>query len=460
VCSSFASAAAAAAALLATSAAAYRTGLLDSMPAKLLPLMQAIHQQCHSPSGYLEPCHGALDIVHTLTCVTEAAHGLARVLVPAALLLKALQCVAQLLQQLPQCGALLPTAAPSTRIGSGRVSSSSSSGRRISSTLECCFRLQIAITRFLHHFTDMRNVTRPQLDDDSAACIQQMLMNHAVQELLLQPLVSYVALLHQHHELEWQQQQQQQQQQRRQQRSGTKDLLSIPAFHQDMLQLLPGGQAYLDAAATVAAAEWGDNEEERLHKCRARANVCILILGAVFNQFKRVSHQRHNSSAPAISAAAVRLTLQLQLLTAGELQRQRQQQQCGMQNETVYMLLCCNYALITQLQAAVQAAGGSCLPPEVLQQAGLQLLQALAAPLQQLQALMAPVQQPPPDQAALQELLDVQGNLELQLYVFIAAAAGMFEEQQVAAGGVAWFVHVSHCIALQLSRASLLQACI
>jgi hypothetical protein len=35
------------------------------------------------------------------------------------------------------------------------------------------------------------------------------------------------------------------------------DLLPIPAFHQlqDMLQLLPGGQAYLDAAAAWAASE-------------------------------------------------------------------------------------------------------------------------------------------------------------------------------------------------------------
>jgi hypothetical protein len=31
------------------------------------------------------------------------------------------------------------------------------------------------------------------------------------------------------------------------------DLMSIPAFHEDMLQLLPGGQAYLDAAAEEAA---------------------------------------------------------------------------------------------------------------------------------------------------------------------------------------------------------------
>jgi hypothetical protein len=34
---------------------------------------------------------------------------------------------------------------------------------------------------------------------------------------------------------------------------------------------------------------------------------------------------------------------------------------------------------------ALAQASGSCLPPDVLQQAGLQLLQALAAPLQQLQ---------------------------------------------------------------------------
>jgi hypothetical protein len=437
------------------------------MPAKLPLLMPAIQQQCCNPTGYLAIFHGVLDIVHTLMCVTEVAHCLARALVPAALLVKALQCVAQLLQQLPQCGTLLPTAAPGTRTVSGSSSSSrrirSSSGY-LSSTHERYFSLQIAITRFLGQFVDMSNVTNPQLDAESTACIQQVVMNHAVQELLLQHLVGYVALLHQHHELEWQQQQQQRQQrqqQQQQQRSGTKDLLPIPAFHQDMLQLLPGGQAYLDAAATVAAEQWGGDEDQRLEKCRTQATSCIRILGAVFNQFERVPDQRRNSSAPALSAAAVRLTLQLQLLAAGELQRQ-QQQQSGMQNKTAYSLCSCSRALLTQLQAAVQAAGGSCLPPEVLQQAGLQLLQALAAPLQQLLPLLAPVQQLPADQAAFLELLDIEGNLELQLYAFMAAAAGIFEEQQVAAGGAAWFKHASHCDVLQLSRvdrAVLLQAC-
>jgi hypothetical protein len=413
------------------------------MPAKLLLLVQTMQQQCRSISAARTPFHGALDSARTLMCVTEAAHRLARALVPAALLHKALQCVAQLLQQLPQCGALLPTPTPGTCTASGSSSSSSSS----SSAHECYFRLQVDTKKFLSHFVDMRSVTRAQLDEESAACMQQLLLNHAVQELLLQQLVGLVALLHQHHELEWQQQQQQQQQQRQQQRSGFKELMHIPAFHQDMLQLLPGGHAYLDAAAVVAVEEWGVDADVRLQYCRAQAAICMQILGAAFKQFMRASDQRRNSSAPALSAAAVRLTLQLQLLlAAGQLQRQQQQQQFDMQRDAVYMLTWCNNALVTQLQAAVQAAGGSCLPPEVLQQAGLQLLQALAAPVQQLQSLMAPVQQPPPDHASLLQQFDFDGDLALQLYAFMAAAAGLFVEQQVAAGRLVW-IHA--CITLR-----------
>jgi hypothetical protein len=442
--------ASAAAALLATSAAAYRTGLLDSLPAKLLLLLQT--QQCRSPRAYMALILGVMNLVGTFIGVTEASHCLARALLPAALLHKALQCVAQLLQQIPRCGALLPAAAPGTSTASG--SSSSSSGRAINRTHEFYFSLQVTTARFLSQFVDMRSVTRPQLDADSAAVIPQLLMHHAVQELLLQCLVGCVAMLHQHHELKWQQQQQQS--------SGDKGLLRIPAFHQDMLQLLPGGQDYLDAAADWAAAKWGSDEDERLEQGREQAAVCVQILGAVFSQCKSVPDQRRNSSAPALSAVAVRLMLQLQLLAAGELQRQ-QQQQPGRQNQTAYLLMSCNCALLTQLQAAVQAAGGSRLPPEVLQQAGLQLLQALAAPLQQLQALTAPVQQLPPQEAASMEQLGIKGDLEMQLYALMAAAAGVLEEQQVAAGGAALFMHASHCTVSQLSRAniaSLLQACI
>jgi hypothetical protein len=71
------------------------------------------------------------------------------------------------------------------------------------------------------------------------------------------------------------------------------------------------------------------------------------------------------------------------------------------------------------IRAVLQCTGSSSLQPEVLQQAGLQLLQALAAPLQQLQ-LCSPQDQLP-------GLVDVGGRIAEQLFALHAAAAGMFE---------------------------------
>jgi hypothetical protein len=98
----------------------------------------------------------------------------------------------------------------------------------------------------------------------------------------------------------------------------------------------------------------------------------------------------------------VRLALELALLASAAVQRQReqhrqQQQQQRQQQQQQRQLAFTpeglnmdNFALHTwellrlQIKALV-ATSRSCLPPEVLQQAGLQLLQALAAPLQQWQ---------------------------------------------------------------------------
>jgi hypothetical protein len=89
----------------------------------------------------------------------------------------------------------------------------------------------------------------------------------------------------------------------------------------------------------------------------------------------------------------VRLALELQLLAAAESQRTQQQRQQERQQvpeedhlANISAVLLNNSArLLHTLIRAVAQASGSCLPPEVLQQAGLQLLQVLAAPLQQLQ---------------------------------------------------------------------------
>jgi hypothetical protein len=124
-------------------------------------------------------------------------------------------------------------------------------------------------------------------------------------------------------------------------------------------------------------------------------------------------------------AAAVQLLLELQLLAAALMQRQRaasqtQQQQRGeSQKEAEELLLMqTNHLLQLQIRAALQATGSSCLPPEVLQQAGLQLLQALAAPLQQLQ-LGYPGGMP-------EKMIRVWGScVRQQLLVLRAAAAGL-----------------------------------
>jgi hypothetical protein len=92
----------------------------------------------------------------------------------------------------------------------------------------------------------------------------------------------------------------------------------------------------------------------------------------------------------ALSPAAVRLVLELLLLVSALMQRRRtasqqQQQQRVDHDYGESLLLQANQVLHIQIRAVLQVTGASCLPPEVLQQAGLQLLQALAAPLQQLQ---------------------------------------------------------------------------
>jgi hypothetical protein len=230
------------------------------------------------------------------------------------------------------------------------------------------------------------------LDAAAAEQVQQLLLDPAVQQLLLQPMVAWVAMLHRDHVSE--QQQQQQQQQQRQLQSGRlcrqqlqpADLLPIPAFHQEMLQLLPGGQAYVDATAPSGDQSSRQSTRTMLaYRCATALNIVMQqLLDSASRDTEHAGKQWLNKDAPVLSAAAVQLVLELQLLAAGEMQRQRQQQQ---QLGTAALLLNCNVLLTAQIKALAQIGydSSSCLPPEVLQQAGLQLLQALAAPLQQLQ---------------------------------------------------------------------------
>jgi hypothetical protein len=169
------------------------------------------------------------------------------------------------------------------------------------------------------------------------------------------------------------------------------DLLPIPAFHQDMLPLLPGGQAYLDAAAAEHVAS--KDPEDFVMRCRSSAYNALLVLQQSLLQVSDQNHmgQAQASSQPMLSVAGVQLVLVLQLLAAGVLQRQQRQRERERQfskhqllRHSAQLLHMANAVLLRQIQASLEGSS-SCLPEKLLQQAGLQLLQALAAPLQQLQ---------------------------------------------------------------------------
>jgi hypothetical protein len=310
-----------------------------------------------------------------------------------------------LVQQLQGCGSLLvqPAAAaargaPTTSVqaGSSSSSSSSSSSCELLRTLQCVlFRTQQAASALLNVIDGHQ-----QLDARVAAEVLRLQIDPAVAEMQLQLLTAWAAQLHKQHTAQQQQlppgtagassssTQPQQQPAKQQHRA---DLLSIPDFHQDMLQLLPGGQAYLDAAAELAA-DWelsGVACAVQLHTYAG--GCCQTINDYLRNHFQSIAGQQQISGVSlVVSSAAVRLVLELTLLASSAVQRQREQhrQQQQQQAFTPEEQVTDNFALHTwellglQIKALV-ATSRSCLPSEVLQQAGLQLLQALAAPLQQ-----------------------------------------------------------------------------
>jgi hypothetical protein len=148
-------------------------------------------------------------------------------------------------------------------------------------------------------------------------------------------------------------------------------------------------------------------------------------LKAVCMSFK--ASEQATTDVLALSAAAVRLVLELQLLAAGAVQQQQQQQQqhassrqqsagsCGV------LLRHSNALLHAQIRAIVQSGSNDVLA-ELLEQHGLQLLQALAAPVQQMQLWMS-----------LGDDADICGGFALegvgalpqQLCALRAAAAGL-----------------------------------
>jgi hypothetical protein len=327
-----------------------------------------------------------------------------------------------LVQQLQSCGPQLLEAAAAAAAGSAYQQ-------------DCASMLQTTFLGVQHTASELLFELDPvdngitvnlSLPDDVTQQVQQGLDDPAVVELLLQDLISSTAALQQYHAANRQQQQQQQQQQRHTlagHSSSSKstssssaagsseipnlellpqhaqqqpvhsikqqlraDLLAIPAYHRSMLHLLAGGQAYLDAGR-AAVTGWNMSEEEHLVWCRSHAGGCCYALYRYL--LRSVGKPAEQQQDALLSAAGVQLVLELQLVAAAETQRWQQQQQQVPGKEDLAKLTAVQLSSSTQLLhmliRAVAQASGSCLPPEVLQQAGLQLLQALAAPLQQLQ---------------------------------------------------------------------------
>jgi hypothetical protein len=170
-----------------------------------------------------------------------------------------------------------------------------------------------------------------------------------------------------------------------------------------MLQLLPGGQAYLDAAAALDEARDQQQTVTSTQLLSKSLQQVQALQESIIASLKCTLCAQHDgdavdATAPVLSAAAVRLVLQLQLLAASLVQRRRAAKQQQQQQEVEVLegvdalLVRNNHLLHVHIRAVLQCTSSSSLQPEVLQQAGLQLqqaglqlLQALAAPLQQLQ---------------------------------------------------------------------------
>uniref|UniRef100_A0A383VLK6 Uncharacterized protein n=1 Tax=Tetradesmus obliquus TaxID=3088 RepID=A0A383VLK6_TETOB len=194
-----------------------QSGLLSSLHASMVPLVQAIRQQWGSTQERLTPFYLVFGTMRSVMFATEVCFCSARELVPAALQHAALQATLLMLQQLQGCGALSPAATTDTRAASSQGGSSSSISRLYSSVFdEQWFAIGLLYT--LHTLRQQQ-----QMSAETVSLVEQMLLNEAVQGLLWHPVVAFVSLLHQQHQA-----QQQQQQQRRP--ASMLQLLPIPAF--------------------------------------------------------------------------------------------------------------------------------------------------------------------------------------------------------------------------------------
>jgi hypothetical protein len=302
--------------------------------------------------------------------------------------------------------------------------------------------VQLSATALLFRLGVLRSSDK--LERAAVTLLQQLLKAPEVTEMLLHVLSALTAALHQEHVLEMQQQSaqnevdapssssssssradtaaQDQVQQQQQQKPLRADLLPIPAFHEDVATLLPGGQGYMQAAADALAGLQG-SRHDKMHALRDMAAdvmttwqfALLEIVGSAASSRGSRGSQTLDNIAALLSQQGVRLLLQMQLLAAGRVQRQsrlrqqqrtekkqkkeqtRQQQQQQHSKEEfdpreqdghyqATLLIRTSAVLGIVIKTAVH--GGSRSPPgstwhEVPQQTGLQLLQALAAPMQQ-----------------------------------------------------------------------------
>jgi hypothetical protein len=174
--------------------------------------------------------------------------------------------------------------------------------------------------------------------------------------------------------------------------------LAISALQNGMMQLLPvGAQQYVGAAAVLAAEQASRYANSRDKEVEQQITLACSLVDALFCGLELTLKTIHAGqqpclNAPALQAAAVHLMLELQLVAAGLVQRQLQHGQKAAGDSFNLMGLCCQM-LESQIRAVLPASGSNSLPPVLLQQTGLQLLRALAAPVQQLQLLLAHQQQ-------------------------------------------------------------------
>uniref|UniRef100_A0A383VUM1 MYND-type domain-containing protein n=1 Tax=Tetradesmus obliquus TaxID=3088 RepID=A0A383VUM1_TETOB len=442
-----------------------QSGVLSALPSILRATIEHATQQRQQQqlTGDWRLVVMVLTLLSSVTLIWQRVAcsnpAMLRTVLPAALELQHLQAAGQLLPADATSAASTNAAGSSSRRNCSSSSGSSSSSRYAKEPHGAFFEVQL--TAGLMLFQLCKLLDEQGLGGASEVQVEptrKLMGDLAVSEMLLQLLAPFAMMLHKTHVTHRAEQQQQQQQQQgpsaashssssssssllvqasqqtpKQQLRA--DLLPIPAFHQheDMLQLLPGGQAYLEAAAwkiRMQAVAAGGSEADTLDRVVQQTLMFVQAMTCSLKCLLDVEHPGRVGigGVTALSAAAaVQLVLELQLLAAGEVQRQRaasqqQQQQQQQHNDESDMLESANKLLFltnellqVQIRGALQATGSSCLPPEVLQQAGLQLLQALAAPLQQLQLGGAPPG----------ELGPVPGCVRQQLLAFKAAGSGM-----------------------------------